>query len=221
MGAHVFLRCRQQRRIETIINGFSDGLHARVPGPQGRKDLRFTHEPVREIPAEKGAGIVDLWPVRRQKPRTDRARAAARERRSTERDCRRGSSDHHAAAEHDEIAREGGAARRVPEREGDPVEVTGRVQRGRGFVTGDHQIAVAERCQRNGIPFVFTGPRQLGECRRGMSRRAIAGAPLAWSGCPCVTRTVSRRACRALRARVEIGQVLRLADTGIDERPAG
>ena len=64
MSAHVFLRGWQQRRVETIINGFGDGLHVRVPRPQGCENLRFTHTAVRDIAGEERARIIDLRPVR-------------------------------------------------------------------------------------------------------------------------------------------------------------
>ena len=77
----------------------------------------------------------------------------------------------------------------------------GRVQRGRRLsATGYDEIAVPERLPRDGIPFMAAmGHGSFGECRGGMCGRDRRRA--AWSGRPCATRTVSRRACRAPRRR--------------------
>src|SRR5262245_50663849 len=66
MRADVFVRGRQQGRIEPIIDGFGDGLHARPAGAQGIEHLLLAHPAMLEITGEERAWIVDAWAMRRQ-----------------------------------------------------------------------------------------------------------------------------------------------------------
>src|SRR5439155_10606504 len=104
--AHIFLSRRHQRRRETIIDGFGDGLHGRVSGTQGGEDLTLALQSMLDVPGERTRWIVDRRSVRRQQAfRVERLQA--RERAQVLREIAASARvNHHAAAEHYEIAAE-------------------------------------------------------------------------------------------------------------------
>ena len=79
----------------------------------------------------------------------------------------------------------------------------------------DRRRRAAPRGRRSGASSL--GPGVLRKRPRRRARAASAGAPAAWSRWPCVTSTRSSRA-RAPSAALELGEMPRLADAGIDER---
>src|SRR5438876_8666658 len=52
MGADVLARGAHQRRIQTIIDNFGDGLHGRAAAAERRHDLLLPHAAMLEVPGE-------------------------------------------------------------------------------------------------------------------------------------------------------------------------
>src|SRR6185436_10816384 len=117
VGADVFLRRRQKRRRETIINGFGDGLHGGMASPQGFDDLGLTLPAMCEIAGEDRLRIVDRRAVGREQAGGPELEQALERREILAEIAAAAPVDHDAGAERDEIAGEEAAARRVPERQ--------------------------------------------------------------------------------------------------------
>ena len=81
MRAHVLARGRQQRRRETIIDGFGDRLHGRVPGAKRGDHLPLALAPVLEVAGEERARIVDARPCAGSSTRGSSAQNALERRR--------------------------------------------------------------------------------------------------------------------------------------------
>ena len=63
MRAYVFASCGHQPRLQTMINGFGDGLHGLVAGFNRGDNLPLTPPPMLEIGAHQRRRIVDARTV--------------------------------------------------------------------------------------------------------------------------------------------------------------
>jgi len=115
MRSDVLVRGRQERRIEPMIDGIRDRRHRAAARRKSFDDLALTHAPVRQVLLKNSLRVVDRVAVCGKQSDGAELPDTFERRQVLAQFSAAAGVNHHAAAADDEVARECGPGRRIPE----------------------------------------------------------------------------------------------------------